>query len=318
MSIKPLSFGSLRTVPLAQRKVDSDGHDFGAPYQTGSSFGDFLCSLPNLGAGSDLFLLRDAIVRAHRHKHAVILACGSHVFDSGLSPLLSRLIENRIVTGLALTGAALLQDVEIALAGGTVSPQEREEADGNFCVTEETGKLINEAINFGASENLGIGQSVGKHLMDAELEHLDHSVIATAYRYGLPITIHPAIGADTFNLHPAAHGESIGATGMTDLRLLAGMLAQAGNGVLINIASSVVMPQVLLQAMNAARNLGKNVDKLTTAVIDAAPGAFAIDNVVTRLPAPDGRGICIQGPDEIMVPLLFAAVMDALGNSDNA
>ncbi|HXH71620.1 MAG TPA: hypothetical protein VNI58_02260 [Mariprofundaceae bacterium] len=317
MSIKPLSFSSLRTVPLAKRKVDSDGHDFGAPYQAGSSFADFLCSLPNLGAGSDLFLLRDAIVTARRHKHEVILACGSHVFASGLSPLLSRLIEKRVVTGLALTGAALLQDVEIALAGRTVAAQERELADGRFCMTEETGKLINEAIDLGASENWGIGQSVGKHLMDAELEHLDHSVVATAFRYGVPVTVHPAIGADAFNLHPAAHGESIGAAGMTDLRLLAGMMAEANHGVVINIASSVVMPQVLLQAVDAARNLGKKVESLTSAVIDAAASSFAVNNVVTRLSQPGGRGIWIQGADEIIVPLLFAAVMEVLGKDSD-
>lgn len=314
MSIKPLSFSSLRTTPLAKRKVDSDGHDFGAPYRPGSSFSDFLCSLPNLGTASSLFGMRDAIIAAHRGGHPVILSCGGHVFDSGLSPLIVRLIEQRIITGIALTGAALLQDVEIALAGRTVTPQEHALIEGHYCVTDETGSLINNAINLGATENWGIGKSVGKKLTDSELEHLEHSVIATAYRYGVPVTVHPAIGADAFNLHPSAHGESLGATGMNDLRLLAGMMAEASHGVIINVASSVIMPRVLLQAVDAARNLGKKVDSLNTAVIDSNASISAIRNVVARLSQPNGKGYWLAGPDEILLPLLFAAVLDVLGD----
>ncbi|MDX8408029.1 MAG: deoxyhypusine synthase family protein [Mariprofundaceae bacterium] len=314
MTIKPLSFSSLRTVPLAKRKVDSDGQDFGAPFKPGSSFGDFLCSLPNLGCAGDLFRLRDAIVSAHRHKHMVILACGGHVFDSGLGPMICRLIEQKVVSGIVLTGAALLQDVEIALSGRTVTARERELNDGKFCITEETGKLINEAISFGAEENLGIGQSVGQKLQDEELEHLDHSVVATAYRYGIPVSVHPAIGADSFDLHPAAHGESIGAAGMTDFRLLAGMMAAADQGVVLNIASSVILPRVLLQAVDAARNLGKKVAGITTAVIDPAASASAISDVVARLSQPNGQGYWLSGPDEVLLPLLFAAVQEAIGD----
>jgi len=316
VSIKPLSFGSLRTVPLAERTTNRDSHDFAAPYQAGSSFADFLCSLPNLGAGYELFELRDAIVAAHRHKRPVILACGSHVFDSGLSPLLIRLVENRIITGLALTGATLLQDVEIALSGRTFKCGEHELADGQCSITEETGRLINEAINFGATENWGIGYSVGKHLLDAELEHLDHSLLASAFRHNIPLTVHPAIGADAFNLHPAARGESIGAAGMHDLHLLAGMMAEAEDGVVINIASGVVLPQALLLSVDAARNLGKPAKKLTAALIDTSSGTLAAHNM-RLLSQPDGRFLHVQGPDEIVVPLLFAAVMDVLGKDSD-
>ncbi len=313
-TIRPLSFSSLKTVPLARRRVDSDGQDFGAPFRAGGSFGDFLCSLPNLGCAGDLFHIRDAIVRAHRHRHMVILACGGHVFDAGLGPMICRLIEQKIISGIALTGAALQQDVEIALSGRTVSPRERELSDGTFCMTEETGKLINEAINFGSVENWGVGQSVGKKLQDEELEHLDHSVVATAYRYGIPLTVHPAIGADAFDLHPLAHGESIGATGMRDFRLLAGMLAEADNGVVLNVASGVILPRLLLQALDAARNLGKKVEGITSAVIDPAASASAIADVVTRLSQPDGRGYWLSAPDEIFLPLLFAAVLESIGD----
>ena len=314
MSIKPLSFSSLKTVPLAKRKIDSDGQDFGAPFKSGGSFGDFLCSLPNLGCSGDLFRLRDAIVSAHRHKHMVILACGGHVFDSGLGPMICRLIEQKIISGLVLTGAALQQDVEIALSGRTVSARDRELDDGTICVTEETGSLINEAINFGAVENMGIGQSVGLKLQDEELEHLDHSVVATAYRYGIPLAVLPAIGADSFVMHRSAHGESLGAAGMIDFRLLAGMLAAASNGVVLNIASSAILPRALLQALGAAKNLGKNIEKITSAVIDPDAGTGAIADIMSQLSRPDGESFCLCGPDELLLPLLLAAVLESIGD----
>lgn len=312
MTIKPLSFTKMKTVPLSTRKTECKGIDFAAPYQAGSGLESFLCSLPNLGCASDLFSLRDAIVAARRNGHQIILACGGHVLDAGLSPLICRLIEQRIISGIALTGAALEQDVEIAMIGQTVMPRERELSDGKYCLTEETGCLINDAINYGSVENWGIGKSVGKRLQESEFEHLDHSVVATAERYGIPLTVHPAIGADAFGMHPAAHGESLGSAAFRDFRLLAGMLAESSHGVVVNIASSVVMPRVLIQALDAARNVGKKIEGITTAVIDPAASSSAITDVVTRLSQPEGEGYWLSGPDEILVPLLFAAVLESL------
>jgi len=314
MNLKPLSFSKLKTVPLAKRQTDADGEDFGAPYRSSGSFSDFLCSLPGLGATRDLIELRDAILTAHRKKKSIILGCGGHVMDSGLSPLLVRLLEQRLISGLVLTGAAMLQDVEIALSGHTLRTSDGDVADHGHLITEETGRLINEAINFGAIENWGIGKSVGEKLVDAEPAHLDQSVLATASRFNIPVTVHPAIGVDAFNLHPASHGESLGATGFLEFRLLAAMMAQASEGVIINVASSVVLPRVFMQATDAALNLGHKVEKLTAVVIDPTASASAIGDVVGRLSQNGGRGIWLPGPDEILLPLLFAAVIDALGN----
>ncbi len=314
MTTRPLSFSSLRTVSIKERKSDTDERDYGAPYKGGGSLSDFLCSLPNLGGGSDLFRLRDAIVAAHRAGHSIIVACGGHVMDSGLSPMLAKLIEQRVIGGVALTGEALIQDVEIAMAGQTFRYRDQDLLDGRFCMTEETGRLVNDAVNLGATENWGFGKSVGTKLMDAELEHIEHSVVATACRYGIPVTVHPMIGGDTFTLHPQAHGESLGAVAMYDFRLLAGMMAEASGGVVLNIASNVVMPRLLIQAVDAARNLGKKVEGLTTAVIDPAATATSVADVVERLTQPGGKGYWLSGPDEILVPLLFASVLDTLGD----
>lgn len=312
MSITPLSFEKLSTIPLSKRKSDSDEQDFGAPYRHGDSFSGFLCSLPNLGAVCDLFTLRDAIVSAKRQKKPVIIGCGGHAIDTGLTPLLNRLIELRIINGIALTGAAMLQDVEIALSGHTVGLQAKEVGDGVLRISKETGDLINEAIAFGAREGWGIGRSVGSKLLEAEeAQHLDHSLLATAVRHDIPVTVHPAVGADAFNLHPAAHGESLGSAGMMDFQLLAAMLAEASGGVVINIASSIVLPHVFRNAADAARNLGQKIKKLTVAVIDRDCSTHAA-NMTNRLSQPDGHGYRFIGPDEILVPLLFASVLEIL------
>jgi deoxyhypusine synthase len=312
MSINPLSLDNLSTVPLAKRKSDSDEQDFGAPYKQGDRFSDFLCSLPNLGAVRDLFGLRDAIVSAKRQDKPVIVGCGGHVVDAGLTPLLNRLIELRIISGMALTGAALLQDVEIALSGHTVRFRPKDTGDGVLRISQETGVLINEAIGFGAGEGWGIGRSVGSKLLDAEdAQHLDHSLLATAARHDIPITVHPAIGADAFNLHPAAHGESLGATGMTDFRLLVSMMAAASSGVVINIASDIILPHVFQHAVDAARNLGHAIEKLHVAVIDQT-GITHAASLAERLSHPGGHGYRFTGPNEIIVPLLFASVLEIL------
>ncbi len=312
MNLKPLSFNSLKTVPLAERKAEADGEDFGAPYRPGGSFSDFLCSLPGLGAAGELLELRDAIVARRRRNKGILMACGGHVMASGLNPLLVRLLEQRVISGLVLSGAALIQDVEIALSGRTIRYRDRDLHNGLYCVTEETGKLINEAINFGAIEGWGIGRSVGEKLIDAEPSHLDHSVLATANRCDIPVTVHPIIGADTFNLHPATHGESLGAAGFLDFRLLAAMLAESSGGIILTAATTVLLPRVLLQAAEAARNLDHRVEKLTCIVTGTSAGARS--DVVERLVQPDGRWTRLSGADEILLPLLFAAVLDALGD----
>ncbi len=312
MNLKPLPFNRLKTTPLAKRRTDAEDADFGSPFLAGGAFGDFLCSLPGIGAARDLVELRDAIVSAHRRGRGMLLACGGHVMDAGLSPLIVRMMEERIITGVALTGAALLQDVEIALSGHTLTSYERD-AEGDYRVTEETTGLINEAVNFGAIEGWGIGRSVGEKLMDKEPEHLDRSVVATAARHSIPLTVHPAIGADAFNLHPATHGESLGAAGLMDFRLLAAMLAAVRDGVVM-VAASTMLSRVLIQAADAARNLGRGVENLTCALVDPAASATAVADMADRLSQPGGRGIWLPAPDELALPLLFAAVQDAMSD----
>lgn len=311
MPIKPLSFDKLNPPSLEDCNIEANGEDFGSSWRPGGSFSDFLCSLPGLGTSARLMLARDAIVSAHRHGRSLFLGCGAGTIASGLNPLIIHLLEEHLITGLVLTGEACVKDVEIALAGSTFRCSDADIITG-FCQgTDETGQLINEALSFGAGEGWGIGKSVGSKLLDSECQHLEHSILAMACHYGVPVTVHPVIGGDAFNLHPSAHGETLGATGYNDFHLLAGMMAIANEGVLINVASSLI-PRMFLQSLNAARNLGNSIEKLT--FIELCPGVAptATEDTLRCLTKPDGQALVLAGATEIMLPMLFAAVVESI------
>jgi hypothetical protein len=311
MPIKPLSFDKLNPPSLEDRNIEANGEDFGSSWRAGGSFSDFLCSLPGLGTSAQLMLARDAIVSAHRHGRSLFLGCGANAITSGLNPLIIHLLEEHLITGLALTGEACVKDVEIALAGSTFRCTEADIVAGSCQGTDETGQLINEALTFGAGEGWGIGKAVGSKLLDSECQHLEHSILAMAFHYGVPVTVHPLIGGDAFNLHPSAHGETLGAAGYTDFHLLAGMMAIANGGVLINVASNLI-PRVFLQSLDAARNLGNSINRLT--FIDVCPcvAPSAAEDTLRCLTKPDGQTLILPGATEIMLPMLFAAVVESI------
>ncbi|MDX8393868.1 MAG: hypothetical protein R8K21_04700 [Mariprofundales bacterium] len=310
MRVKRLSFRQLRATKLADRLVDASAEDFGSPYKAHGSFADFFCTLPDLGSGSDFFLLRDAVATAINHKKGVLLACGGRILNAGLQPLLVRLLEQKVITALCMTGEAMLHDVEVALTGQVLRANSHDLESGNMCITEETGLFINEALAYGVSENWGFGKSIGEKINNENLAHAQRSLLGTAVRLNIPVTVHPSIGADAFLMHPSAHGESIGSAGMRDLQLLAGIMNACDEGVLINTASVVQMPRVLLQAIDAARNLGKPVSELTVACFGVHTDMPA--KTIQQLSEPDGKAILLPGAIEIMLPLLFAAVEDAI------
>jgi len=312
MTIKALSFDKLGTVPIENRDIESDGDDFGSPYHAGDSFADFLYSLPGLGVSANLLQARDRIVSSHRAGHRLVLGCGASIMSGGLNPTIISLLEHRLVTALVLTGEACVKDVEIALSGSTIRGNEESLRDGCCYCTEDTGRLINEALAFGAGEGWGMGKAVGTKILDEECPNLDRSILATANNYGIPVTVHPAIGADAFNIHPMAHGESLGACGVSDFRLLAAILAETRHGVIVNTVSSLI-PRLILKAADAARNLGHPIEKLDFISLESSARALVDRHQIQQLVQPDGKLIILPGPSEILLPMLFAAVLDTLG-----
>ncbi|RME85957.1 MAG: hypothetical protein D6771_02560 [Zetaproteobacteria bacterium] len=312
MSLECLDLTKIRPQPVAERHVRATEDDFAAPLAPGASVKDLIASLPNLGAAKDLLRLRDAVLEARAHARPVIAALGSHVLDVGLGPLFARMIEEGVLSAVALTGAALEQDVETALTGQILGPRDSRAVDGHFCATAETGELINHAARFAMTEGLGLGEAVGRALLDHEDVIAAYSITATAARFHRVLTVHPAIGADAYHLHPKADGAALGAAGMRDFAKLGGVLAEADRGVVLVFASGAVMPRVLLEALDAARNLGAAVEGLVTALVDPWAPSSAVRTLTERLPAPNGWGVWIPAPSELVAPLLFASVMEGM------
>ncbi|MDQ6963126.1 MAG: hypothetical protein Q9M28_11490 [Mariprofundaceae bacterium] len=315
MKRQALSFQAIKTSAFLERQPEVDEKNFSAPYHAGGSFMDFFYSLSNLGSSKNLCALRDTLVQTHQQKKPIILGLNEQAIETGMSPFFIHLMEQRLISSLAMTAQAMLQDVEIALCGHTCSLQEhREQSDNEVRLTTEAGALIHGAINQDDASELGLAQRVGQALLNSEASHLDHSLLAVATRYHIPLTVHPAVGADSFMLHPEAKGDALGSCSFEDFRRLAALLAQSSNGVVINLASSVILPRIFSHALDAARNLGHDVSDLHLLMIDTTKTA-SVKNMRHCFETCSGQATYLPGPSEVLLPLLFASVLEALNDA---
>ena len=259
----------------------------------------------------------NAIAAAAKKKRAVVVMLGGHIVKTGLSPLLIELMNRRVITHLAMNGSAAIHDYEIARFGATSEDVARGLVDGTFGMAEETGRGMNEAFAIGMKNGWGMGEALAHALKDLSLSNGELSVLLAANRLGVPCTVHAAIGAEIIHQHPAANGAAIGDTSHRDFRRLAASLpALHEGGVVLNLGSAVIMPEVFLKALTIARNLnaGKPTG-FTTCDLDMQRHYRPRVNVVQRPTQGSGKGYEITGHHEIMVPLLTWGVIEAIEKS---
>jgi hypothetical protein len=264
-------------------------------------------------AADTLRALRDEILRARSRKRPIVWGLGAHVIKVGLSPVLIDLMEQGFATGLALNGAGIVHDFELAVAGKTSEDVEEGLGSGTFGMARETGEELNRAVVEGDGDGLGLGAAVGRHLAERRPRprHLDTSLLAAAWRLGLPATVHVALGTDIVHVHPACDPAAIGRASHLDFRLLAAEVARlGGGGVYLNVGSAVVLPEVFLKAVTLARNLGHPIEDFATANLDFIQSYRPGVNVVERPVRGTGRGYRLTGHHEIMVPLLAGALVE--------
>jgi hypothetical protein len=310
---RPLDFANLKTVSLTERGGKVKTADFASAYQKGSGVAGWLDSLPRILAGESFRAVVDAIALARKRQRAILWGLGGHTIKCGLAPVLIDLMRRGYATGFALNGSAAIHDFEIALAGHTSEDVEAVLPDGRFGAAEETGREMNRAIAAGDREGLGMGEALGRWLeLTAAPEHAASSLVLAAYRNGTPVTVHVAIGTDTPHTHPAADGAAIGSASHRDFRLFCAYVTDLNDGgVYLNVGSAVVMPEVFLKAVSAARNLGHPLAGFTTANFDFLQHYRPRVNVVERPHAQSGgAGYAITGHHEIMIPLLAAALIE--------
>jgi len=309
---RPLDLTGVRTYPLGERTSKVGLGDFARPHAPGLSFAGFLERLPNLLAVQSLRALAADLVRARQRGKPIVWGLGAHVIKVGLSPLIIDLMDRGFVTGLALNGAGVVHDFELAVAGQTSEEVDEGLGSGAFGMAAETGEGVNRAIVEGDRDGLGLGAAVGRHLAQRAAPHVAVSLLAAAWTRQLPATVHVALGTDIVHMHPLCDPAAVGRASHLDFRLLAGQVAEmGGGGAYLNVGSAVLLPEVFLKAVTLARNLGHDLTDFATANLDFIQSYRPNTNVVQRPTRGVGRGYSLTGHHEIMVPLLAAALIEA-------
>jgi hypothetical protein len=314
LAYEEFDLSGLQTYPLASRQSKAQTTDFGRPFAPDGSFADWLASLPSFLGARDIKRVAAAIVNAHRADNSIIWGIGAHVIKTGLSPILIDLMERGYISAIAMNGAGLIHDFEVALSGATSDDVDTALGLGRFGMASETAAL-NAIVSAGVSTGMGLGQAVGAHLGDLRPPFAQYSLVAAAYRLGIPVTVHVAIGTDIIHMHPAASGAALGEASLRDFRYFASSVARLKGGVYLNCGSAVVLPEVFLKAVSLSRNSGVDLSGLTTVNLDFLRHYRPQTNVVTRPVAGIGTGISLVGHHEILIPLLAAALSEQKGQA---
>ena len=301
----------IHTYPLASRKSKVNTEDFARPVARGASFRTWLDSLPAILGAADIRRAVNAIVAARKRNAGVVWGIGAHVIKTGLSPLLIDLMERGFVSALAMNGAGIIHDFEVALAGATSEDVDEALGPGRFGVAEETGVLLNEAIHVARTASKGLGEGVASFLAQRNPKHASMSLAVAAHRLSIPLTVHVAVGTDVIHMHPGASGADIGETSLRDFRYFTSCVARLAGGVYLNCGSAVILPEVFLKAVALARNQDASLEGLTTVNIDFMRMYRPQTNVVTRPVAGIGTGISLIGQHEVLIPLIAAAVIES-------
>ncbi|MFP3870425.1 MAG: hypothetical protein ACLFVT_06045 [Syntrophobacteria bacterium] len=311
-AIEPISLEGVRTVPLHERTSKVSLEMAGRAWEAGQPLSEFLDRLPSILAAADLRRVVWRICEASRKKATVLLGMGAHPIKVGLSSVIIDLMERGILSGVALNGAGIIHDAEMALVGRTSEDVASGLMEGSFGMSGETADFLNKAIVGRGRLDQGLGVAVGQALHRENAPHVHYSILAAGFRLGLPVTVHVALGTDIIHIHPSVNPEATGAATHLDFRIFARLVSTLEGGVYVNLGSAVVLPEIFLKALTLVRNLGYHVQSFTTVNMDFHRQYRARVNVVERPTRGGGEGFELIGHHEIMLPLLAAAVIESL------
>jgi len=301
----PVDLSRIKTYSARQRKTKVDLAAFARTGKKGLSFKDFYANLPHFLAADSLKAVVKAIVSAHRNKRPVVLAMGAHVIKVGLNPIIIDLMKKGIVNCVVLNGAGAIHDFEVATLGRTSEDVAEGLETGMFGMVEETLMDMNQAI---AADYRPLGKLLGQKLISMKAPHRKLSLLATAAELDIPVTVHVAIGTDTIHMSPHVDPKALGEATFTDFRLLCSVIGDLEGGVYLNVGSAVLLPEVFLKALTVARNLGNKVKNFTTVNMDMIQHYRPNQNVLSR---PGGKAYALTGHHEIMLPLLYQAILES-------
>ena len=315
---QPIDPARIKTISTRDRAHRASVGDVAGLPDAGASAADLLASMPNCLGVKALRAVVDAVVDAVRADRPVVAAFGAHVLKVGCGPIIVDLIRRGVIRAIACNGACAIHDVELATTGETSEEVAHTIRDGTFGMVTETMAYFDDAIARAQSDAIGFGAAVGQLLIDREAAHRSQSVFAAARSADIPAGVLVAIGTDTIHASPRADGAALGEASMRDFRLICDVVGDLGasgasdvGGVWINIGSAVILPEVFLKAVSIARNLGANLDRMTTANLDMIRHYRPRENVVHR-PVLRGRGHEVVGHHEILLPLLRQSIVERL------
>lgn len=319
-SYKPVDLRRIKTYSARVRQHKAGVNTLASLPAPGASAAELIASWPDyLGAKSFRCVVR-AIVEAVRNERPVVVAFGAHVLKVGCGPILVDLIRRGIIRAVACNGACAIHDVELAALGETSEEVATTIRDGTFGMVTETMSFFDEAVTLAGRESIGLGAAVGQTLIDRQAPERAQSVFVVARDMRIPACVHVALGTDTIHASGLMNAAALGDASMRDFRLICDVVSDLGaskgsnaGGVWLNIGSAVVLPEVFLKAVSVARNLGANLDCMTTCNFDMIGHYRPRQNVVTRPVAPD-RGHEVIGHHEILLPLLRQALIDELAS----
>ena len=303
--------GSVAPIPFSARENKVSVGQFGEVLDPAPAIAPLIAALPDVLAAADLRRVVERWSASLDASRAVVLLVGGHVVKTGCSPFLIDLIERGWVTHLAFNGATAIHDFEIACFGETSEDVAGNLADGTFGLADETGRWMAEAAALAVREGLGLGEALGRWLVerDPAVLHRESSVLAAAFRNQVPLTVHVAIGAEIVHQHPACDGAALGAASHRDFRVLAASLRDLdGGGLVANLGSAVVLPEVFVKALNVARRLWAPIRSFTAVDLDMIRHYRPTVNVIGRPVLEGGEGIHLTGHHEITIPLLYYAL----------
>lgn len=306
-----IDLSGVRTVSLHDRPRKVGQAAFADVFDTNKdSFGQFIESLPDFLVARDLKLFVDHILAARTANRPVVVMMGAHVIKVGLAPLIIDLMRRGIVTAVAMNSASVVHDVESAYFGTTSEDVAENIRDGSFGMSKETGDLINGTLDaFVKEDEVGFGEAIGARILADKAPNAQLSICAAGVSLGVPVSVHAAIGTDIVHQQPGMSGAVTGEMTFRDFRLLCTVLRDIRSGVVMNIGSAVILPEVFLKALTVARNLGHDADGFTTANFDMIQQYRPRMNVVQRPTQDEGQGYSFTGHHEIMVPLLAAMIV---------
>lgn len=306
---KPVDLSQVKTYSVRNRPTKVDYSLLAKVPNIHQPLGEFFETLPTVLKAKELLVACQRIAEARVKDRGVIFMMGAHVVKCGLGPIINRMMEERLITCVAMNGAGSIHDFELACFGHTSEDVERGLEDGSFGMVKETAEMMNKIVNDGVKVGCGLGESLGRGLRHLLPRYEKASILCNAHRLGVPLTVHVALGTDTIHQHPSCNGEAYGKGCMRDFRVLGGMITTLNDGgVIINCGSAVILPEVFLKALTVARNVGNPVRAFTAVNMDMIQHYRPLENVVKRPTKSGGTPISLTGHHEIMLPLLYAGV----------